>query len=305
MRFMYNQIGKLFREIVKFQKKVSLKFIGDSSMRLIRKAKTGIKLLFTKGPKAFVAAFKNSISGSLNPDETLIAFNLLKADSQIGVMIDVGAHHGHTLAPFAKHGWQIYAFEPDSDNRQELKKLFGGQSNVHIDHRALSDHAQKQAKFYKSEESSGVSGLSAFLPSHKSFDEVEITTLELFLVEQNLLKEQIDFMKIDTEGFDLMVLKGVPWKQNSPRVIVCEFEDAKTTPLGHNYHDIAQFLIGHGYKIIISEWHPIEKYGGVHSWRCFSTYPFDLQDPNSWGNIIAVKNNNLYEALKLECKINN
>jgi hypothetical protein len=28
-------------------------------------------------------------------------------------MLDVWAHHGTSLVPFARAGWQVYAFEPD------------------------------------------------------------------------------------------------------------------------------------------------------------------------------------------------
>ena len=34
------------------------------------------------------------------------------------MMIYVGAHFGSALAPFARQGWQIFAFEPDPQNRE-------------------------------------------------------------------------------------------------------------------------------------------------------------------------------------------
>jgi hypothetical protein len=81
----------------------------------------------------------------------------------------------------------------------------------------------------------------------------------------------VDFLKIDTEGFDLMVLKGYPWTQSPrPRVILCEFEDAKTVPLGYDFHQLAAFLVGEGYQLIISEWYPVKAYGGLHRWRRFT-----------------------------------
>ncbi len=38
-----------------------------------------------------------------------------------GVMVDVGAHYGSSLRPFAKDGWRVFAFEPDPANRQKLE----------------------------------------------------------------------------------------------------------------------------------------------------------------------------------------
>ncbi len=71
----------------------------------------------------------------------------------------------------------------------------------------------------------------------------------------------VDFLKIDVEGFDFSVLKGVPWNSLQPDVIEAEFEDGKTVPLGHTYHDVCDFLVEKGYTVYLSEWHPIVRYG--------------------------------------------
>lgn len=57
----------------------------------------------------------------LNQDETKLVFKVLQAKRKKGVMIDVGAHFGGALAPFALCGWKIYAFEPDAGN-EKIKK---------------------------------------------------------------------------------------------------------------------------------------------------------------------------------------
>jgi hypothetical protein len=46
----------------------------------------------------------------------------------------------------------------------------------------------------------------------------------------------VDFLKIDTESHDLFVHQGYPWECGKPAVIECEFEDAKTVPLGYTFH---------------------------------------------------------------------
>ncbi len=272
-------------------------------MGLMKKAKTGFRLLFNEGPASFLKALKRNFFPPNNPDEIFIAFNVLNAEKEKGIMVDVGAHHGHSLSSFANHNWQVYAFEPDSDNRRQLEAQFGDLPNVNIDPRALSDKPQEKLTLYKSKESSGVSGLSGFLSSHTPSEEVEVTTLKYFLSEKNITDVQIDLLKIDTEGFDLFVLKGFPWEKNKPRLIICEFEDRKTVPLGYNYHDFAQYLIKLGYQIIVSEWHPIKKYGAPHDWKCFAAYPHELNNEKSWGNLIAVIDENLLMELKNSCGI--
>ncbi len=117
--------------------------------------------------------------------------------------------------------------------------------------------------FYTSNESTGVSSLSAFLPSHQLANIVSTVTLSEFLLEQNL--DRVDYLKIDTEGFDLMVLQGVAWEEIQPTVILCEFEDAKTQKLGYTYENLADYLLGKGYHVLVSEWRPIARYGEQHS----------------------------------------
>lgn len=216
-----------------------------------------------------------------------------------GVMVDVGAHHGNALAPFAAAGWQVYAFEPDRTNRKILAASYGIARNVVIDPRAVSDRAAATATLFRSALSSGISSLSAFHESHVASEQIEVTTLADVCDAWAL--RAIDFLKIDTEGFDLHVLRGVPWERITPRVIVCEFEDAKTRPLGYAFHDLARELVDHGYRVMVSEWHRIARYGGVHRWRQFSTYPCELVDLDAWGNLIAVREDALFRGVEALC----
>jgi hypothetical protein len=82
-----------------------------------------------------------------------------------------------------------------------------------------------------------------------------------------------------------------------PSVVLCEFEDRKTLPLGHTYHDIANYLRGWGYEVIVSEWYPIAEYGQTHRWRRAVRYPVDL-DPYAWGNLLAVRPFDLSRAMR-------
>jgi FkbM family methyltransferase len=219
-------------------------------------------------------------------------------------MIDVGAHHGSSLKPFAELGWQVIAFEPDSNNRRLLENAFSGCKNVIIDPRACSDQIQPEVTLFTSPISSGVSGLSAFLESHQAAEKVSVTTLANAMQEYGITEKQVDFLKIDTEGFDLMVLKGYPWELPvHPDVILCEFEDTKTLPLGYDFHHLANYLVGKAYKLVISEWYPVKEYGAIHRWRRFTTYPCELADPQGWGNIIAVKDHEVYYQLCQLCQL--
>jgi len=224
-------------------------------------------------------------------DETDCISALFDEALQGAVMIDVGAHHGHALFPFLHKGWRVFAFEPDNGNRAILEKRLehSGElrSLIRLDDRAVSDHVSTGLAFYRSDQSSGISGLSAFHPSHVSKQTVDTTTLSEVLAEDDL--PGVDFLKIDTEGHDLFVLRGFPWHRFRPAVIECEFEDAKTIPLGYTFHDMAGFLLEQGYRVYVSEWHPIIRYGIRHDWHRLAPYPCELSDHNAWGNLLAFR----------------
>lgn len=273
-------------------------------MSLTNKIKTIINILKTRGLSGLFQTLHAKLNRSYRPDEADMVYHLLKDADKPGLMIDVGAHHGSSLAPFAKDGWQVIAFEPDSQNRSKLSEAFGAYKNVIIDSQACSDQVQTQVTLYASAESTGVSGLSAFLETHAASENVAVTTLAQALDTHKLANHPVDFLKIDTEGFDLLVLKGYPWKTgHHPRIILCEFEDAKTQPLGYDFHDLVNYLIELDYQLIISEWYPVKVYGGVHQWRRFEIYPCQLADPSGWGNIFAVRDQEIYQQLCQLCHI--
>lgn len=260
-------------------------------------------ILRNHGLSRFLKALRAHLSlrdSPAAPNEASLVFNVLNAGGHTGTMVDVGAHLGGSLAPFARSGWRVIAFEPDSENRSKLLNEFGHLANVIVDPRGLSNSVSEGATLYKSKVSSGISGLSAFHHTHVAGETIDVTTLELACREHRI--SRIDFLKIDTEGFDLFVLKGLAWNALSPLFILCEFEDAKTVPLGYTFHDLADYLVSLEYRLIVSEWYPIERYGEQHSWRCFNTYPCQLQDSRAWGNIFAVREADHYTALLSVCR---
>lgn len=231
-----------------------------------------------------------------NHDEIYLIHRLFRKIIKTGVMVDVGAHYGGSLRPFALDNWLIYAFEPDNNNRKELTKSFSSFNNVIIDNRAISNENKVNQPFYSSEISTGISGLSKFHSSHQEKMKVDTITLMNFCKDRKI--EHIDFLKIDTEGFDLFVLKSLPWMKIRPNIILCEFENNKTELLGYNSYDMAEYLVQKGYRIIISEWYPIKEYGKKHQWRKFIEYPGKLTDNNSFGNFIATRDDEIFIKLK-------
>lgn len=203
-----------------------------------------------------------------------------------GVMVDVGAHFGESFIDYLDDGWNILAFEPDPTNREQLKKVCDSRK-IRLRDEAVSDHEETNVSFFASEESSGISSLSSFRPTHQEVGKVSLTTLRKALREERIT--QVDFLKIDTEGHDLFVLRGFPWEEQQPEVVLCEFEDSKTLPLKYDYRTMGDLLIERGYDVFLSEWFPITRYGVEHRWRSWVKYPTTLKDPAGWGNFVAFR----------------
>jgi FkbM family methyltransferase len=227
--------------------------------------------------------------GKIHDEVRIVACALAKDRGKKGIMIDVGAHRGESFLEFADNGWTIYCFEPNPANHvhiEKWQKILRG--NINLFGLAVSDTSKKRVWFYLSHDSSGISSLHAFHKSHQYGFTVDTITLESHCAEHKI--SHVDFLKIDAEGHDFFVLKGINWEQLCPDIILCEFEDNKTRPLGYTYENMADYLIERGYKVIVSEWFPIDRYGADHKWRSFMNYPCQLQDQNGWGNLIAVRN---------------
>ena len=238
--------------------------------------------------QSIIRIIKNNPIDTTNESE--IVYKILK-DSNCKIMFDVGAHTGGSLRPFAIDGWVIYAFEPDKFNRKDLYKMSKIFPNIRVSNKAISNEIKDDVSFYRSEISSGISTLSNFHVSHKETDKVSVTTIKNFCKINNIFS--IDFLKIDTEGFDYFVLKGVPWDKFKPRLILCEFEDRKTKRLGYTFNEMANFLLDKGYKVVVSEWYPVEEYGKSHKWRNMKDYPCKLDDQIlGHGNILAFADSN-------------
>jgi len=196
-------------------------------------------------------------------------------------MIDVGAHFGESCEPFLHLGWKVIGFEPDSDNFNKIKQhrrlsLFG---------EAISNQDGLKLAFYKSNISSGISSLIKFHESHKKTSKVATKTLDT-VIEENGIKD-VTFLKIDTEGNDLLVLQGLDFNKIKPEIIICEYENEKTRLLGYDFRNLADILMKNDYTVFVSEWEPLIQYAGTHKWVSINKYPHNVKE-DSWGNFIAV-----------------
>lgn len=163
------------------------------------------------------------------------------------VCLDVGANFGWymTLLHRLCGDGEVHAFEPLPDIFGELKqnwKLAGEPENVYLNNLALGDEA-KMINIHRFKNLP--SGFSSFSTDGKGDYEtfsVPMTTLNSYLIEKNA--RDVDFIKIDVEGAELMFLHGATklFEQKVPPVIMAEMALGTTKGFGYLPNDLIEFM---------------------------------------------------------------
>jgi len=149
--------------------------------------------------------------------EELIGFNKYKEDFK--VVFDVGARGNLEFIQIHPH-CEYHLFEPQITYANYLKEATKDRSNVIVNHMGLGDEVVKQAKFY--------SNVESFMPHpfvdsyHNDGDVFDISTIDAYCKEHDI--DCIDFVKIDTEGYDYKVLLGAKDLLESSKIKYIQFE---------------------------------------------------------------------------------
>ena len=116
------------------------------------------------------------------------------------VVFDVGARDDDEYLKL-RPDITLHAFEPNPDFFKELQDKIGNRPNIYLNNFGLGD----VEGFFKYEK-----GRQAFVGGEANIEngelELPIKTLDWYVGKMGITK--IDFLKIDTEGYDFKVLKG-------------------------------------------------------------------------------------------------
>ena len=167
--------------------------------------------------------------------------NLKKINININILIDVGAHKG-TYTDLIINNFtveKVYMFEPQKNIYKFIKKKYKNKKFIKIFENAVSKNAKTQKIFInKHDLTSSLTKLNkknVYLNfKAKLFggdinemisDSYKIKTIKLFDLINNSKINMIDLLKIDTEGHELEVLKGLKSKINKVKIILIEFHN--------------------------------------------------------------------------------
>jgi FkbM family methyltransferase len=164
------------------------------------------------------------------------------------VLVDIGANQGEFSLFAAKRLPQgrVYAFEPMNVFFDQLTEniSLNRYSNIQTFHFGLSDQ-QGQVPIYLGKTGAGEhEGLGTIFQSQQRNRFIQNIELRIFDDEAEHAKiEKIDFLKIDVEGAELMVLNGARKTLGKTRpVVMIEMNEDTYRAAGYSGEDIKKFF---------------------------------------------------------------
>ena len=135
-----------------------------------------------------------------------------------GILIDIGAHYGLSMLPYASRGWQVFAFEPLRSNVAVLRAniRLNSLKSVHVVHAAASrQRGSSVIHVPKGRTDNSALGGDKVALANVGGKEVTKETIRLAKVDDELFGlgpfdvKKVSKIKIDTQGHEVEVLKGM------------------------------------------------------------------------------------------------
>lgn len=174
--------------------------------------------------------------------EDIIIDSFLKNKSK-GFYVDVGAYHPVHISntyKFYKSGWTGIQIEPNYKKSSLFKRYRPNSINLNVG----VGEKEGTAKFFifDSDAYSTFSAETANLNEKlglKLLETKEVQMMKLSSIFKKYTKNiEIDFMSVDTEGFDLEVLKTNDWNVYRPHFVIVETVEASDKVFGKKLNDI-------------------------------------------------------------------
>lgn len=153
--------------------------------------------------------------------EMLVLKNFLRSND---VVFDVGANVGDwtkTVLGINKN-LSIYSFEPCKETFESLKKN-SFPDNITLNNIGLGSKEEKKEFFVAGNDSTVNSVFEGNICGDNAHKEiVDIDTVDGYCLKKGL--KEIDFLKIDVEGFDYEVLLGAKTMFSNKKIGICQIE---------------------------------------------------------------------------------
>jgi len=184
--------------------------------------------------------YDNGWRPSFTGEDWWLTNGLKKLDPKVG--LDIGASIGNYSAILLREtNAEVYAFEPTPSAFRQLKGMESGQTRFHAIETAVSN-LDGTTTFYLEGERSERNSLSRKGLYDPKPHQVKVTTLDTFT--QDLTR--VDFIKVDTEGFEREVFEGMQQTLKRFRPMAVQFEfNILHLWRGHTLLSLSQLLDGY------------------------------------------------------------
>jgi len=202
-----------------------------------------------------------------NRDEIKKIEYLLSKDD---IVLDVGACVGYHTLIFSRLAKKVYAFEPSPYNFALLEENMKDMTNVILFNFACSDMVGFADLYItKEEEERGINSGMNRLYESQWWNTQEKTAVKTIALDTwpALKDEKITFVKIDVEGWELQVLRGLAdiVEKYRPKILL-EFHPPTLEEAGTNAEAVYTFLKDKGYRIAhFTTGEEIKTYGRLDS----------------------------------------
>jgi FkbM family methyltransferase len=249
------------------------------------------------GQRRVVVACNNQ--NQTEPEVRLMSY--LSSYLQSHAALDIGANTGSISEQLLLSGYEVYAFEPFLPVFGKLKDRLSDYSHFHPFNLAIGAEDGEQM-LHLAEDLSNSStkkyqdaSLYSTLAPHSMLDDLQFTqavqvqvrSLES-LHRSSEIPEKVGLVKIDTEGFDLEVIRGMG--NNQYPLVVTEYWDAEH-PFGkvcpYQLPELVKEMRQHGYN-----WYIVIYHYQLQDSAFYCNYSQSV--PGTWGNVFFFQEHTLF-----------
>lgn len=196
--------------------------------------------------------------GCINPFETCLLFDFVKSGNTV---VDVGTYvdgwHSIIASRIVGPQGRVVCFEPSPMHCARFKENceLNNCRNITLNPLALSN-AEGEVEFFEHGKDSSMLRADGmrYLSSYK----VRTSTLDRYCRENGIAA--IDFLKVDTEGADMMVLEGAPEMLGKTRCALLEVADELLGKAGTDSRGVIEFMRAAGFTPYAIQREGVRKY---------------------------------------------
>ena len=149
-----------------------------------------------------------------NTNGELFFYNSIK--NNINIIFDVGCKDDSIFLDFNK---EVHYFDPNLDNIDSLSSINNNNSKSYFNNFGLSDN--NEDIFYYPHYDSFINRTKTLNFNNDNKVILKVKKTKDYIVENNITN--IDFLKIDTEGYELKIIKGFEDMLNIVQIIQFEY----------------------------------------------------------------------------------